>query len=482
MQAALLQALPTKNGYSSCSTSWADPSYHVRLHHEKRRIVPLLAHSPISARGQGRFLVSCSSTAISSRVRFLVSCSSTAISSRVEDVVIVGGGIAGIATALALHRLGIKSRVLEQSPTLRVTGAALGIWTNGWRALEALGVADDLREKFVQILGFQFYSTDDKCLADFKFSSSNKHVELRGVDRRVLLETLTNALPTGTILYDSHVINVQRNKGSYSRVELKGGSTLQAKVIVGCDGIGSVVAKELGHKEAHYAGYIGIRGVATFSEQHTFPRAVKQVLGRGVRMGCLPQDSNRVYWFIVFNSPSDKKIVDPDLVKEEALRLVRGWPEAAVDVVRKSPVETLSRAAIADRWMWPWSLSKLHESGVTIAGDAMHPVTPNLAQGGCTALEDGVVLARVVSKLFKETEGQNLSMDEEMKRIELALDGYTKQRQQRLFGVAVQANLIGKVMQADSELFCSMRDALLPRVLSVDAFVEHTLYDVGALA
>ncbi|MCO5591580.1 hypothetical protein L7F22_045567 [Adiantum nelumboides] len=453
----------------SRSTSCPHPSHYGSFFYKKQNSFPLLCHSPISACGHGRFLVSCSAA--------------NSGTSKVEDVVIVGGGIAGIATALALHKLGIKSRVLEQSPTLRITGAALGVWTNGWHALEALGVADDLREQFVQLLGFQFYTTEDKCLADLTFSSGKEHVELRGVDRRVLLETLTNALPSGMISYDSRVIKLQRNKGIYSRVELKDGSTLQAKVIVGCDGIGSVVAKDLGHKEAHYAGYIGIRGVAMFlKERHTFPSVLRQVVGHGVRMGCIPLDSNRVYWFLVFNHPSDKKLVDPNLVKEEALRLVHGWPEAVVDLVRRSPVETLSRAAISDRWMWPWSSSKLHESGVTIAGDAMHPVTPNLAQGGCSALEDGVVLGRIVSKLFKEMAGQNLYIAEEMKRIELALDGYTKQRQQRMLGVAVQANLIGKLLQAEGDLICSMRDALLPQVLTVDTFVQHSLYDVGALA
>ncbi|MCO5584323.1 hypothetical protein L7F22_038247 [Adiantum nelumboides] len=452
------------NYLHSRSACCAHPPLHLRLH-VKQSSLPSL---PISLGGYGQFRVSCLAT--------------QSESTKFEDVVIVGGGIAGVATALALHKLGIKSRVLEQSPTLRITGAALSVWTNGWRALEALGVADDLRENFVQLSGFQFYTKDGKCLADVKFSSSNKHVELRGVDRRVLLETLTNALPPGTISYDSRVVKVQRNKGSYSRLELLDGSNFQAKVIVGCDGIGSVVAKDLGNKQAHYAGYTGIRGVATLSERNTFPRAVKQTLGQGVRMGCLPLDSSRTYWFLVFNCPSDEKIADPNLVKEEALRRLHGWPEELVNLVRKTPVELLTRSVIADRWMWPWSVPKLHDSGVTIAGDAMHPMTPNLAQGGCTALEDSVVLARVLSKLFKEMAGQNLSIDEEVQRIELAFDGYAKQRQHRMFGLAVQANIVGKIMQAEGDLICSMRNSILPGILSVDTFTKHSFFDVGALA
>lgn len=396
---------------------------------------------------------------------------------------IVGGGIAGIATALSLYKLGIKPTVLEQSPSLRITGTALAVWTNGWHALEALGVADGLRQRFVQLSGFQFYTTEDKCLSNLNFSSGTKHVELRGVDRRVLLETLINALPSGVISYDSRVTKLHKVNGGYTGVELKNGSTLQTKVLIGCDGIGSVVAKDLGFSEAHYAGYIGIRGLAMFPDGgHKFPSALKQTIGRGVRIGCLPLDSKRVYWFLVFNHPPGTKVSDPELIKEEALRLVQGWPEMLVDAIRRSPLETLSRSAISDRWMWPWEGPKLHRYGVTVAGDAMHPVTPNLAQGGCTALEDGVVLGRVLSKTLKTLSGQNLSINEEMKRIEVALDDYTKQRQRRMFPLAVQANAIGRILQTEGEFCCSVREALLPKVLTVDSFIEYSLYDVGLLA
>uniref|UniRef100_A0A2P2KDC0 3-hydroxybenzoate 6-hydroxylase 1 n=1 Tax=Rhizophora mucronata TaxID=61149 RepID=A0A2P2KDC0_RHIMU len=69
------------------------------------------------------------------------------------DIVIVGGGICGLATALALYRKGIRSVVLERSETLRVTGAAIVIFTNGWRALDELGVAWKLRQAALPLQG-----------------------------------------------------------------------------------------------------------------------------------------------------------------------------------------------------------------------------------------------------------------------------------------------------------------------------------------
>ncbi|GLT71443.1 hypothetical protein SLA2020_434590 [Shorea laevis] len=70
-----------------------------------------------------------------------------------EDIVIVGAGIAGLTTSLGLHRLGIRSLVLESSSSLRITGCALTTWTNGWRALDAVGLGDSLRQHHQQLRG-----------------------------------------------------------------------------------------------------------------------------------------------------------------------------------------------------------------------------------------------------------------------------------------------------------------------------------------
>ncbi|KAI3763059.1 hypothetical protein L1987_53509 [Smallanthus sonchifolius] len=69
-----------------------------------------------------------------------------------DEVVIIGAGICGLATALALHKKGIKAVVMERSESLRnVTGAAIGIRPNGWRALDQLGVAEILRRTAISI-------------------------------------------------------------------------------------------------------------------------------------------------------------------------------------------------------------------------------------------------------------------------------------------------------------------------------------------
>ncbi|XP_043718014.1 monooxygenase 3-like [Telopea speciosissima] len=72
---------------------------------------------------------------------------------RKEDIVIVGAEIAGLATALSLHKLGVRSLVLDQAVSLQTSGTSLTLFKNGWSVLNAIGVADDLRTQFLDIQG-----------------------------------------------------------------------------------------------------------------------------------------------------------------------------------------------------------------------------------------------------------------------------------------------------------------------------------------
>ncbi|XP_049386013.1 monooxygenase 3-like [Solanum stenotomum] len=92
-----------------------------------------------------------------------------------ENIVIVGAGIAGLATSLALHRLGLRSVVLESADSLRATGFALALWTNAWRALDALGIGDSLRQRSLSITGLKSFSADSGApIKEVSFVGNNR--------------------------------------------------------------------------------------------------------------------------------------------------------------------------------------------------------------------------------------------------------------------------------------------------------------------
>ena len=125
--------------------------------------------------------------------------------------------------------------------------------------------------------------------------------EVRCLQRKLLLETLEKELPSGTIRYSSKVVFIE-DSGCFKQVNLADGSVLKTKVLVGCDGVNSVVAKWLGFKKPAFVSRSAIRGYADFKGGHGFEPKFYQFLGNGVRSGFLPCDDTTVYWFFTFTA------------------------------------------------------------------------------------------------------------------------------------------------------------------------------------
>ncbi|KAI8560567.1 hypothetical protein RHMOL_Rhmol04G0267800 [Rhododendron molle] len=225
----------------------------------------LLLHSPLSP-PSGSSLLGLQTTLyphthysyqVRTRTRSIrVSVARTPATKRKEEhVVIVGAGIAGLATAVSLHRLGVKSVLLEQGESLRTGGTSLTLFKNGWRVLDAIGVGNDLRTQFLEIQGHSWAaykavdgkllecsmngrlcrmmvkSQDGRELRSFRFKDEDESQEVRAVERRILLETLANQLPPDSISFGSKLGKIERSESGGTLLELADGSSISAKVI-----------------------------------------------------------------------------------------------------------------------------------------------------------------------------------------------------------------------------------------------------------
>ncbi|KAM3695330.1 hypothetical protein ACJW31_07G123800 [Castanea mollissima] len=223
------------------------------------------------------------------------------------EIVIVGGGICGLATALALHRKGIKSVVLEKSETLRSTGAGITIRANGWCALHQLGVASNLRLTALPIQGGK-----DICLANGQQQEiSIEKGEIRCLRRSELITSLAESLPPGTIHLGCEVLSITPDPlSSYSIIQLQNGGTIKAKVLIGCDGANSVVADFLGLKPLKFFSLSEVRGYTEYPSGHDFKNEYAQVRGDHGMIGMIPIDNKLVYWFVTHKAnPKDQVII-----------------------------------------------------------------------------------------------------------------------------------------------------------------------------
>uniref|UniRef100_K3Y7M7 FAD-binding domain-containing protein n=1 Tax=Setaria italica TaxID=4555 RepID=K3Y7M7_SETIT len=316
------------------------------------------------------------------------------------EVVVVGGGIAGLATALALRRAGVARGagagvlVLERHAELRAMGAALTIFPNGWFALRALGVAHKLTSRY------EAYETGEE-------------VRVRALDRKALLEALAEELPPGTVRFSSKLVSIdtERAAGDASEtvvLRLDDGAVIRAKVLIGCDGVHSVVARWLGLPEPASSGRSAVRGLSTFPGGHGAKRELRQFLSQGLRAGMVPISDTDIYWFLVNDTvPAEKDAAgDPVRTLREVTGSLAGhMPAEYLDVVRRSDHGNLSWAPLLYRNPLSILTGAAARGAVTVAGDAFHPMTPDMAQGGCSALEDAVVLARELARAATPAEG-----------------------------------------------------------------------------
>ncbi|KAK3029839.1 hypothetical protein RJ639_038273 [Escallonia herrerae] len=390
-----------------------------------------------------------------------------------EDIVIVGAGIAGLATAVSLHRLGVKSLILEQGESLRTGGTSLTLFKNGWRVLDAIGVGNELRTQFLEIQGMVVKSEDGRELRSFKFKDEDETQEVRAVERRILLETLANQLPQDAIRFSSKLDKIERRETGENLLELVDGTRVSTKIVIGCDGIRSSVAKWMGFSEPKYVGHCAFRGLAFYPDGQPYEPKVNYIYGRGIRAGYVPVSPTKVYWFVCFNSSSPgPKITDPSVLKKQTGELVKNWPAELLNIINRTPDDTIIRSPLVDRWLWPAISPPASEGKVVLVGDAWHPMTPNLGQGACCALEDAVVLARKLAPAIKSGPSA----------VEDALGSYGTERWPRIFPLSVRANLVGSLLQWENPLVCFVRNnVVISKLLRLGPLLEHTNFDCEPL-
>lgn len=405
-----------------------------------------------------------------------------------EDIVIVGAGIAGLTTSLGLHRLGLRSLVLESSESSRTTGFALTLWTNAWRALDAVGVGDSLRQRSLQIRGFRVCSADSGVPnSEISLDTYEKYRdhESRCVERKDLLETIQKELPPGTIRYSSKVVSIEE-LGHFKVIHLADGSILKTKVLIGCDGINSVVAKWLGLEKPVYAGRSAIRGLAEYPDGHGYEAKFYVYFGGGFRFGVVPCNEKSLYWFCTFTPSAvqyDESISqDPIKMKQFILSKIRNVSRDVSDVVERTELNCISSAQLKLRLPWNVLIGDIAKRNVCVVGDALHPMTPDIGQGGCSALEDSVVLARCLAEalLKKPRDEESEKEEEEYERIKKGVEKYGKERRWRSFRLISSAYVVGLIQESDGKVLSFLREKWFSKYTHA-AFLKMADFDCGKL-
>jgi 2-polyprenyl-6-methoxyphenol hydroxylase-like FAD-dependent oxidoreductase len=272
------------------------------------------------------------------------------------EAVVVGGGIGGVAAAIALRRVGWSVTVLEQAPELREVGAGLSLAGNAMRALDALGIGERVRAHaaYSRVTGNQRLPSG-RYLRRFQ---EGRDIPLAAFHRAELHDALRAELPAGCIRTGERVTEVP-----------------DADLVVAADGVHSTLRNLLWpdapQPRARYTAWRGVVEGIRAEGSLTY--------GRGRYFMIHPLPGDRACWALGAHSGG------PDSVAS--------WHEPIPQLL--AATETVLRNEILDLDPLPTYV----RGRVVLLGDAAHAVTPDLGQGACQAMEDAVTLAAALQEL-----------------------------------------------------------------------------------
>jgi 2-polyprenyl-6-methoxyphenol hydroxylase-like FAD-dependent oxidoreductase len=308
---------------------------------------------------------------------------------------------------------------------------------------------------------------------------------MRCVERKALLEALVAQIPKGTIRLNSQVTSIKKSETSpnFTDLELQDGSTYSAKVVVGFDGVNSIVGSWLGLKKPNSVGQLEIRGMAEFPSAHNFSDVFRIIYGNQVAIGLNTMTPTKVFWFVVWTDWSEGwRYTTPEQIKQEALERAKDFqiPEFQ-QCVNNTSLKRFTKNTLRHTIHEKSTCEMQVVGNVTVCGDASHPTTPTLGQGGCLALEDGIILARKLHQTLKSKESQTSEVPEH-ERIHQTLLDFHRERFPRTNGLTRKAFMVGTSVNANTFVKRFLRDwFFIPRNVHAGNYMEDTLFDVGNL-
>lgn len=354
---------------------------------------------------------------------------------------IIGGGIAGLTTAIGLRKMGLEPVVLEAASKIAPVGAGLALAANAIKGFQRLGLAEQVMAEGHCLNGFHIFDQNGTLInrTDSRAMSAKYGLDNFVIHRARLHQVLVNQLPPDSLFTNKRALRTETSQAGIT-VHFQDNTSLTFDHLLVADGINSAIRQQLlPASTLRYAGYTCWRGVIEnpgFDSQYA-----SETWGQAGRVGWTPLKYNQIYWFACINSPQNTprmKAMQPQDLHQHFAHYHSPIPEL---FARTAPEQLLWHdlfdIAPQPRYAFPHLL---------LLGDAGHATTPNMGQGACQAVEDAAVFTDELQKDFD---------------FNAAAQRYQARRLARTHWITRQSRFLGELAQSDNRLFIPLRNFAL---------------------
>ena len=347
---------------------------------------------------------------------------------KIDTILVVGGGLAGLTMAAALHQHGFTVELIERQETWHAVGAGFLVHANGMRMLAALGLASGVEIAGAVVRRWQFCDEQGEVLSDTDLEALWGHAGPSvGIERTKLQGALLPGVAQVRCRLGTEVTSLVQDEARVS-IGFSDGSSGDFDLVVGADGIRSTVrALALTSTAPSYLGAMNWRSIAPIRPAGL--TALQLCLGHGCVFGLVPMGAGRTYGFAYVVQP---RLHDPLEGRLERLRNRFATFGGRVQEYLASLERDDQIICSAMEWM---ESEKWHSGRVVLVGDAAHASSPMMGQGGCMAMEDACTLADELRTAVT---------------VESALASYVSRRKPRVKWVQQQSMALAEILTSPS--------------------------------
>ena len=362
-----------------------------------------------------------------------------------QQIAIIGAGIGGLTTAIALHKKGFTNiTIYERRATATTMGAGLVLWANAVKILTRLDLLDSIEKIGGKLTAMERYTSENEFLGAVDVTTINSIIKAtsyavsRADLQKVLLDKV-NRLNI-EIIYNSSVTIIETHQERTTLV-FDNDTRITPDIVIGADGRMNSIARKyvMGDNAPVYQNFVNWIGIVETAEPTFLDTKVVDYWGVGQRFGLVPINAHKAYWAGGMASPLNASQKNGEY-KKDLDNMFASWSLKIKEVIALTPSENIKYIEVFDHnpnQQW-------HKNNVCLLGDAAHAALPTSGQGACQAIEDAWHLASCLA-----TEDS----------VEAGFKSFTALRFNKTTNITMAGRNLAASLFNTNEAYCKQRNA-----------------------